>query len=174
MYNPFKKKYNKGELGLMNFLSHIRHFKRLSEDELALFLPFMYLRSYKQNEVVFFSGDPSHALYLIKSGRVLLSIDVNDRFEKLVELHMRQTFGDNSLLEHAKRIYTTVVTSEESELYVIPQINLLEILQDHPVVRAKVMTSFAEFSDEFTSDLFKTYKSDFGFFELSKVYQEER
>lgn len=171
MFNPFKKKYTKKELDLIAFLAQTRHFEKLNEDELALFLPCMYLRTYQQDEVVFFSGDPSHALYIINRGSVSLSIDVNDRFEKLAESHRGGIFGDNSLIEDAKRIYTTVVTSEKAQLYVIPQINILEIFQDHPEVKAKMMSAFSEIYNEYTTQLFKTYKSHFGFFELSKVYQ---
>ena len=120
MFNPFKKKYSKKELELIAFLAQTRHFEKLDEDELALFLPCMYLRTYQQDEVVFFSGDPSHALYIINKGSVSLTIDVNDRFEKLADSHRGSIFGDNSLIEDAKRIYTTVVTSEKAQLFVIP------------------------------------------------------
>lgn len=170
MFNPFKKRYSKQELELIAFLAQTRHFEKLDEEELALFLPYMYLRDYQQDEVVFFTGDPSHALYIINRGSVALNIDVNDRFEQLAEAYRGQVFGDNSLLESAKRIYTTVVTSEKAQLYVIPQINIHEILDNHPEVRAKVMTAFAEVYNEYTTQLFKTYQSHFGFFELSKVY----
>lgn len=171
MFNPFKKKYSEEELDLIAFLAQTRHFEKLTEEELALFLPSMYLRTYQQDEVVFFSGDPSHALYIVKRGSVSLSVDVNNKFEQLAEAHRGNIFGDNSLLDYSKRIYTTVVTSEKAQLYVIPQINLMEILQDHPDVRAKIMTVFAELYNEYTTQLFKVYKSHFGFFELSKVYQ---
>ncbi|WP_420583285.1 cyclic nucleotide-binding domain-containing protein [Reichenbachiella sp.] len=171
MFNPFKKKYSKEELDLIAFMAQTRHFEKLDEDELALFLPSMYLRTYQQDEVVFFSGDPSHALYVIKRGSVSLSIDVNDKFEQLAETYRGGIFGDNSLIEDAKRIYTTVITSEKAQLYVIPQINILEIFQSHPEVKAKMMSAFSEIYNEYTTQLFKTYKSHFGFFELSKVYQ---
>ncbi len=171
MFNPFKKKYNNEELKLIAFLSEIRHFRKLDDEELALFLPFLYLRDYKRDEIVFFSGDPSHAFYIVRRGTVSLSIDVNDRFEQLDKAHRGQTFGDNSLIDGARRIYTTVIASEKAELYVIPQINLLETLKNHPGTCAKVMTSFAEIYNEYAFQLFKTYKSDFGFFELGKVYQ---
>ena len=171
MFNPFKKKYSKEELDLIAFLAQTRHFEKLDEDELALFLPSMHLRTYQQDEVVFFSGDPSHALYIIHRGSVSLSIDVNNKFELLAESHRGSIFGDNSLIEDAKRIYTAVVTSEKAQIYVIPQINILEIFQDHPDIKAKMMMAFSEMYNEYTTQLFKTYKSHFGFFELSKVYQ---
>ena len=170
MFNPFKKKYNEEELKLITFLSDVSPFTELAEDELAIFIPYMYLRTYHKDEVVFFSGDPSHALYLVKKGKIQLSIDVNERSENLLQVNQGRSFGDNALLENTKRIYNTIVISEMAELYVIPKINLIEIMQSNPTIKAKIMTLFASNYNRYTSDLFKTYKSHFGFFELGKVY----
>lgn len=172
MYNPFKKKYTQEELRLFNFLSGVGHFKDLTQDEMHQFLPYMYLRNYTQNEVVFFSGDPSHALYLIKEGEIALSIDIKDKFENLSLTQKGQSFGDNSFLKNTKRIYHAVVTSEQAEIYVIPQINLLDILDTNPSMKAKVMTSIASMYNNYTSRVFKNYKSSYGFFELSNVYKD--
>lgn len=172
MYNPFKKKYNEGELKLFDFLSGVTHFNKLTQDEMYQFLPYMYLRNYTQNEVVFFSGDPSHALYIIKEGDIALSIDIKDKFEQLSTVKSGHSFGDNSFLENTKRIYHAVVTSEQAEIYVIPQINLLDILNTNPKMKAKVMTSIANMYNKYTTRTFKDYKSSFGFFELANVYKD--
>jgi len=137
------------------------------------FLPYMYLRNYNQNEVVFFSGDPSHALYIIKKGEVALSIDIKDKFEQLSLVRDGQSFGDNSFLENTKRVYHAVVTSEQAEIYVIPQSNLLNILDTSSEMKAKVMTSIANMYNKYTARVFKKYKSSFGFFELSNVYKDK-
>jgi CRP-like cAMP-binding protein len=171
MINPFKKTYTDKELILFRFLRRIKIFERLSNKELSHFLPFLYLRHYKQDEVVFFRGDPSNALYIVKSGRVALAVDVNDTFEALTEIQTNNAFGDNSLLEDSKRIYTAIVKSHHAELYVVPHVSLIEIFEEHPKIRAKVMTSLAELYNSYTTNLFKAYQSSFGFFDLSKTYQ---
>lgn len=173
MFNPFKKRYNKEEILMINFLSGIKPFQRLAEDELAIFIPYMYLRSYHKDEVVFFSGDPSHALYLIKKGKIQLSIEVNDKLEGLLQLDDGNSFGDNALLSKTKRIYNTIVISENAELYVIPKINLMEIMDSNDSIKAKIMSSIAEQYNTLTTDLFHTYKSHFGFFELGKIYNQK-
>ncbi|UXP30634.1 cyclic nucleotide-binding domain-containing protein [Reichenbachiella agarivorans] len=170
MYNPFKKRYSPEEQKLFKFLSYIKHFETLTEDELSLFIPCMYLRKYKQNEVVFFNGDPSHALYLVKKGRVSLSINIKDNMEELSLVEGGDLFGDNAFLDGAKRIYNALVVSESAELYVIPQINLLDIMENHPEIKAKVMYAFAELYNQYTKNVFKEYKSNFGFFQLGRVY----
>ncbi|MEQ9288938.1 MAG: cyclic nucleotide-binding domain-containing protein [Cyclobacteriaceae bacterium] len=174
MFNPFKKKYSAEELSLFRFMSQIRHFEKLNYDELSHFAPFMYLRTFKQDEVVFFREDPSYAMYIVKNGKVSLRIDVNDKFEELTVVRPGESFGDNSLLYNTKRIYTSVVVSEKADLYVIPQANILDILDDDPQIRAKMMTSFSELYNEYTSTLFKKYKSAFGFFDLGMVYDNRQ
>ena len=174
MLNPFKKKYTQEEQDLFNFMNEVKYFEQLTFEELSLFKPFMYERTYKQNEVVFFRGDPSYALYIVKNGEVSLNIDVKDKFEELTILSEKGTFGDNSILDNTERIYSSIVVSEKAELYVIPQINIHEIMNSHPEVRAKMMTSYAELYNDYTSNLFKIYKSSFGFFELGSVYNKTK
>lgn len=170
MRNIFKRSYSEKELLLFNFLRKNRFFEKLSDDELIRFIPYLYLRKYKQNEVVFFTGDPSHAVYIVKNGMVSLNLDINDSFEKLMTLRSGKLFGDNAILLNTKRIYTAIVMTEEAELYVVPKVNLEEIMNDHPQIKAKMMTAFAEIYNEYTINLFKTYKSSLGFFDLNTVY----
>ncbi|MEQ6121864.1 cyclic nucleotide-binding domain-containing protein [Reichenbachiella sp. MALMAid0571] len=172
MFNPFKKRYSTEEMSLFRFMSQIRQFENLNYDELSQIAPCMYLRTFNHDEVVFFRGDPSYALYIVKNGKVSLRVDVNDKFEELTNVRPGEAFGDNSLLNNTKRIYTSVVVSEKADLYVIPQANLLDILDDHPQIRAKIMTSFSELYNEYTSTLFKKYRSAFGFFDLGMVYDK--
>lgn len=174
MLNPFKKKYSAEELSLFRFMSKIKYFESLNYEELSIFAPFMYLRSFSQDEVVFFRNDPSYALYVVKNGKVSLRIDINDKFEELTKVRPGEPFGDNSLIQNTKRIYTSVVISEKAELYVIPQAHILDIMNDNSEIRAKMMTSFANLYNDYTTTLFKKYKSAFGFFDLGMVYDERR
>lgn len=174
MLNPFKKKYNAEELSLFRFMSKITYFENLNYEELSMFAPFMYLRSFSQDEVIFFRNDPSYALYVVKNGKVSLRIDINDKFEELTKVRPGETFGDNSLIQNTKRIYTSVVISEKAELYVIPQAHILDIMDSNSEIRAKMMTSFANLYNDYTTTLFKKYKSAFGFFDLGMVYDERR
>lgn len=172
MQNPFKKSYSKKEIQLFRFLHRIPLFEKLNFDEMANFLPFMHLREYKQDEAVFFRGDPSHALYIVKNGAVSLHIDLKDEFEQLLTIRDDEAFGDNALLHDTIRIYHAIVKSEKANLYVIPQVNILEIFDRHPKIKAKMLESLALQYNGYTENLFKAYKSSFGFFDLSQVYQD--
>jgi CRP/FNR family transcriptional regulator, cyclic AMP receptor protein len=173
MINPFRKSYNAKELNLFRFLSRSKVFEKLTYKELSYFLPFLYLREYASEEAVFFRGDPSNAIYLVKNGKVSLSVDIRgDEFELLRIVRSGEAFGNNALVEHSQRIFNAIVSSESAELYVIPKVTILEIFQSHENVKAKMMASLAEIYDQITSNMVKSYKSSVGFFNLSQVFAE--
>lgn len=170
MINPFKKTYNTQELTLCRFLSGVKLFESLNNDEMMLFLPYLYLRKYKAEEAVFFRNDPSNALYIIKRGKVSLNIDINERMEELTVLEPGDHFGDNTLLENTKRIYNAMVVSETAEIYVVPHVNIISIFDHNHLVKAKMLNSLSELYNSYTMSLFKAYKSSFGFFNLGQAY----
>ena len=174
MLKLFKKSYSEKDINLFSFLAKNKLFENLNYEELASFIPYMYSRVYKENEVIFFSGDPSHALYIVKSGMVSLNLELKENFEKLYHVRSGKIFGENALIQNTSRLYTAIVTTEKAELYVIPQINLLEIMDDHVELKAKLMSAFSEIHNDYMQNLFKAYKSAFGFFDLSMVYAKSQ
>ena len=172
MLNPFKKSYSSQEISLFRFMGRIKLFERLGYEEMAEFTPHMYLRTYKSEEAVFFRNDPSNALYIIKNGKVSMNIDVNNDFQTLTTVGSGEAFGDNALLPDTRRIYTSVVSSDNADLYVLPRVNIQEIFDGEPKIKAKVMTSFAEVYNQYTVNIFRAYRSSFGFFDLAQAYEE--
>ncbi len=170
LINPFKRSYTEKEIEFFQFLKGITLFEQLNFEQLSYFIPSMHMRLYKENEVVFFRGDPSHALYLLKEGEITLSIDIRDRFEELGTLHENKSFGDNTLVPDSKRIYNSIVSSEVAKIYVIPQINIFEIFDQHPKTKAKMLESYLKQQNDYMSRLFSSYKNNFGFFDLGQVY----
>lgn len=168
--NPFSKTYSAAELAAFRFLSKIDLFKRLSNEELVNFLPHLHERSFKRDEVVFFRDDPSLALYIIKAGRIHLTIDIEDKLELLKIVEANNAFGDNALLRKTKRVYNAVVASETCIMYVIPQVSIFEIFEKDDAIRAKMMQALAENYNDYTVNLFRAYKASFGFFDLGQAY----
>ena len=171
MINPFSKTFNSEELEVFQFLSQIKFFEKLKNVEMAKFLPALHNRKYSKDEVVFFRNDPSQAIYLVKSGLINLTLDIKDDFEVILEVRKREAFGENSLLENSKRIYTAIVSSEEADLVVIPHFAIQEIFDTHPKIKAKMMTSLAEFYNLNNHRLFKSYQDSFGFFSLRQMFE---
>jgi len=139
MRNPFSKTYEPNELRMFDFLQGIKFFELLKLQELARFLPTMHERKYVRDEVVFFSKDPSQALYLIRKGQVDLTIDLSENFETIMQLKR----GDA----------------------------LLEIFDSNPKIKAKMMTSLAEYYNANNQRLFRSYRESFGFFSLRQMFE---
>jgi CRP/FNR family cyclic AMP-dependent transcriptional regulator len=172
MINPFKKSYTSKELNTFRFLSRIQLFERLNYKEMSYFLPYFYLREYKMNEVVFFRNDPANALYLVKSGKISINIDIEDEFELLDVVKSGRAFGESALLTDSNRIYTSIIYSERAELYVLPKVNIHEIFDGHVQIRMKMIESLGELYYQHMVSLFKGYKSSLGLFNLSQIFKK--
>src|SRR5690606_12873370 len=156
---------------MFHFLGQIKFFGYLKNKEMIRFIPAMHHRKYVKDEVVFFSKDPSQALYLIKSGNISLTIDIKDNFETILEVKGGEAFGENSLLENAKRTYTALIVSDEAELIVIPHFAIQEIFDSNPKIKAKMMTSLTEYYNQNNQRLFRSYRESFGFFSLRQMFE---
>jgi len=170
LFHFLAKKYPSHELELFQFLRSGKLFKELTNEELLRFIPFLHERKYAENEVVFFRNDPSQAIYIIRTGQIRLTIDVQDNFEELVTIGEGMSFGDDALLVDSYRNYNAVCASSSADLYVIPQISLMDIFEEDPHIHAKIMTAFAQYYDNYLSSIFKVYRESFGFFDLGQAY----
>jgi CRP-like cAMP-binding protein len=173
MNNPFKKTYSVKELNLFRFLAKNPLFAQLTKEEMSVFIPYLHLRNYQKDEAVFFRNDPSRAVYLVKTGRVVINIDVADRFEFLKFAKPTESFGNNALLQNTTRVYNAIVNSDYCDLYVIPQVNILEIFEAHVTIHAKMLNALSEMYNQSMVSLFKAYQSNLGFFDLSQAYSDE-
>ncbi|MCS7019715.1 MAG: cyclic nucleotide-binding domain-containing protein [Cytophagales bacterium] len=165
-----RKSYSPREKVMFRFLRRSDLFHDLTDDELATFIPHLHPRRYLQNEAIFFRGDPSQALYIIKSGEVKLNLDVEDSFEELITLTRGDTFGDNAILEGARRNFNAIAASEVCELWVLAQVNILEIFEEEPQIKAKMALAFAAYYDRYVRHIVKAYRNNFGFFNLGEAY----
>jgi CRP/FNR family transcriptional regulator, cyclic AMP receptor protein len=104
---------------------------------------------------------------------VAINIDVADRFEFLKHATPAECFGNNALLTNTTRVYNAIADSDFCELYVIPQVNIMDIFESNVEVRAKMLTSLCEMYNHTTMSLFKAYRSTSGFFDLSQAYADE-
>ncbi|MEM6359934.1 MAG: cyclic nucleotide-binding domain-containing protein [Bacteroidota bacterium] len=172
MINPFKKTYTLKEQNMFVFMANIKLFEALNHKHMYLFLPYMHLRQYKKDEVVFFRGDPSQALYLLKKGRVSLDIDMSDSFENLTTVGPGTALGESCLIKDAKRLLNSFVTSDEAEFYVIPQDNIFDIFNSNPKIKTRMLEALAEMYNSYNASLFDAYKASGGFFNLSRVYSK--
>lgn len=169
MKNPFQKSYSSEELRVFGFLSKVKLFEKLSYGEMAYFIPYLYFRKYKENEVVFFRKDPSQAIYIIKKGVISFLMDVDNAFEEFNKIGEKSSFGNNALLKGTCRSYNAVVTSSEAELFVIPHVNIMDVFNSDLKIKSKMLESLSELYNEYTLELIDAYQSSKGFFSLDNV-----
>ncbi|TAD98945.1 MAG: cyclic nucleotide-binding domain-containing protein [Bacteroidetes bacterium] len=170
MFPFFAKKYSDSERQLFDFLRRNLLFKKLTDKELFYFLPSLHLRTYKADEVIFFRNDPSQAIYLIQQGEVKLTVDVQGKFEDLVKLSVHESFGDDSMLENSQRNYHAICTADNTEIFVIPQINILDIFHVNTEIKAKMLQALTQHHSKYIAAVFKVYRESLGFFELRQTY----
>ena len=170
----FRRKFSEEEKKLLDFLGKIRLFQGLNDTQKLVFAPYLYLRSYKQNEVVFFRKDPSQALYLLKEGKITLELDIEESFENILELEAITSFGHNALLPNSKRIFNAFVNSPLCYLYVLPQVNVIEVFKRNPEIKAQVLENVAWIHDQNFAKLCQVYRETKGFFELGEIFREVR
>ncbi len=170
--NPFKKTFSRKEIELLDYFRQIKIFEGLTNSELLLFLPYFHERSYKKNEAVFFRGDPSRALYIIKSGVISLTIDYQEGLEELTKVKEVNSMGESCMLENTTRLLNAIVYSETSEMYVLPQLNILEIFENNFAIKAKMFAALAKIYHQYNYSLFEAYRTSLGFFHLPLVYEK--
>jgi len=134
----------------------------------------MFERKYSPREVVFFCNDPSQALYIVKSGQVHLMLDVKDKFEDIGLLGEYHFFGENALLDNAKRIYNAICEDEPVVLNILPKVHIRDIFLDHPKIKAMMMEKLSEVLNDRQAKIYREYKSSLGFFELGRVFGSGR
>lgn len=168
----FTRKYSEEEELFFEFLRLNKIFSELSNKELEKIKPLLYLRTYKENEVVFFIQDPSQAVYIIKSGKVSLSLELTEGEEKLTSLRKGNIFGQNAIVKDKQRNYNAVVKSNDTQIYVLPQKELLELFESDITLKAKVMTAFMSHYANYVTKIFNTYRENLGFFSINQVYNK--
>lgn len=89
-------------------------------DEKQLFFLFRELKKvrYKKDELVFRQGTPANYIYIVKSGRVRLFVEKNQRALELIEFDVGQCFGETSLIGIQPHS-ASVIAVEETELMVL-------------------------------------------------------
>jgi len=172
--NPFKKSYSRKELDLLDFFRKVTIFEDLEDSEISLFLPYFHERLYKKNEAVFFRGDPSRALYIVKTGVISLSIDYQDDLEELTKVSAVSSMGESCMLENTQRLLNAIVYSDSAEMYVLPQLSILEVFENNFQTKAKMFTALAKIYHNYNYNLFEAYRTSLGFFHLPLVYKKSK
>lgn len=124
----------KKEISNQDILKKVTLFQGLNLFDFNILNKFIHLRQFQDNEVVFYQNEPGESLYVVKSGRVLIS-DSLKRHE--TEMTQYSFFGELSLVDENPRL-VTATTLEQSELLVLFRSDLLKIKSDYPALASKI------------------------------------
>ena len=128
---------------LGEILQNIPLFHDLTPKELRILEHLVHVRTYQPEETVFAENEPGAGVYVIRSGRVdILLKHENQSSTLLAELEPGDFFGEMALLGDSARS-ATAIAREQSELIGFFHPDLLEIINLHPGMGAKISFGLA-------------------------------
>lgn len=129
---------------LAEILHHVPLFQDLTPKELRTLERVVHIRTYREGEPVFVETEPGAGMYVIRSGRVDIVLKHNTENPLLLaELQGGDFFGEMALLGDTSRS-ATAISREKSELIGFFHPDLVEIINLHPGMGAKITFGLAK------------------------------
>jgi CRP/FNR family transcriptional regulator, cyclic AMP receptor protein len=121
-------------MDILNLVRMIPIFAELNEDEIKKIADIGISRKYSKNSIVFLEEEAGAALFIIISGKVkVVRTDDEGKEVILSILGSGEFFGEMALLDGLPRS-ATVVSTEESELFMIHRREFLQLIESSPQV----------------------------------------
>jgi len=99
-----------------------------------------FRQSYQKSEVIFEEGSTGSEMYLIHSGRVLLSIRQDEAREvPLVVLNPGDFFGEMALVDDSPRSATASAVEDHTELIIMDRARFLFMVRQQPEFALSLM-----------------------------------
>ena len=141
--NLFTGLYDEAVLAKIAFLQKIRLFEGISRRNLIHVVENMQERVYLKGETIFTEGDIGRALFIVFSGKVLLTRrDDEGEEQKIAEVNPGEFFGEMALLEEMPRT-TSAVASEETRVFMLFKVKLENVLFSNPKVGVVIASQLA-------------------------------
>jgi CRP-like cAMP-binding protein len=117
-------------------------FSSLTPLELKIVDGLMHERRYLADEIIFDEGEEGQALYLVMSGRVIISRQFGAAREVVAELSGGAFFGDLALLDNSPRNAQTRAL-DNCELAVFFRADFMGLMETDPVIGYKISLALA-------------------------------
>ncbi|WP_343731027.1 cyclic nucleotide-binding domain-containing protein [Duganella sp.] len=117
-------------------------FSSLTPLELKIVDGLMHERRYLADEIIFDEGEEGQALYLVMSGRVIISRQLGAGREVVAELSAGSFFGDLALLDNSPRNAQTRAL-DNCELAVFFRADFMGLMDTDPVIGYKISLALA-------------------------------
>jgi len=104
-----------------------------------------FRQRYRKSEVIFEEGSTGSEMYLIHSGRVLLSVRQNEtRQSPLVVLNPGDFFGEMALVDDSPRSATASAIEEDTELIVMDRARFMFMVRQQPEFALSLMHTLCQ------------------------------
>jgi CRP/FNR family cyclic AMP-dependent transcriptional regulator len=143
MANPLSKVRRDS---IPRFLRNVELLKNFSDNELRILAKFMHSRKFHESDVVFREGEIGIGFYFIFSGLIELSkADYGNEIgeEKFLILDEFSYFGELALLQEGNPRSATAIAKTPCELIGIFKPDLEHLIENHPVIAAKIIQSIS-------------------------------
>jgi len=127
----------------LELLRNIRLFKELEDEELERFMKIAKEEKYGAGSIIIEEGTEGRALYIVKSGTVVVSKIDGSLESELVKLFAGEHFGEMSLVEDTKTSARVSAYNDVSCL-IIPREGFRELLESDYKLSAKVYKAFTQ------------------------------
>ena len=128
-----------------NLIFNSPFLKNLSSGERIKFLNLCHRRKYKENEFIYYQGDPGTGMYFIEEGRVQLVIEPemdSDDEEFIMKLESPQSFGALSIGYELRRLSSVKCITDATLLgFFKPDFETLK--KRHPGIAVKFMENLS-------------------------------
>jgi len=120
-------------------LARVPLFAELDEESLKELSAVARKRAYRQGEIIFHRDDPGQVLYIIKEGKVKISLTSPDGQEvSLTVMGAGECFGELAILDGEPRS-TDAVALERVEGYTLQRQDFINVVMSHPKIAVQVM-----------------------------------
>lgn len=125
-----------------DFLRKVPLFVEFEPDELEHLRRVLHVTRFAPGDVILQEGNANRALHIVRSGRIRVSRQVQDREVSLCDLAPGQTFGELSIIEDGVASATLKAVSD-AEVLSISMNDLAEFLRVKPAAAAKFWREIA-------------------------------
>ncbi len=104
-----------------------------------------FRQRYRKSEVIFEEGSTGSEMFLIHSGRVLLSVRYNEtRQIPMVVLNPGDFFGEMALVDDSPRSATASAIEDDTELIIIDRTRFLFMVRQQPEFALSLMHTLCQ------------------------------
>lgn len=127
----------------MHFLKTLPFFETLNYKQIGVIARIVHERTYIEGEYIFELGQPGAALFMIKSGEVMIEIPLeDDKFGHVATLSEGDFIGELALVDNLPRSASARV-KKPTTAFALLRNDLLSLTKTHPEVACEIYKSLA-------------------------------